>query len=125
MLYIMEKQSNQKNRIDVKGQFSVNPKTKGTFDTKPNFKGNFDYIGEISQKIGTGDNAKDAIAYLCLRWSFILLSVIVIILSIYSAVMIYTNKEESFVDNLLKGCGIITPIITLLLGYIFANKIKR
>ncbi|WP_195501844.1 hypothetical protein [Bacteroides clarus] len=121
----MEKKTNQQNRIDVKGRFSANPKTKEEFDTKPNSKGNFDYIGEISQKIGTGDNAKDAIAYLCLRWSFILLSVIVIILSIYSVVMIYINKEESFVDNLLKGCGIITPIITLLLGYIFANKIKR
>lgn len=124
MLYTMEKQSNQQNRNDVKGKFNANPRTKGEF-TESDLGGRFDYIGEINQKIGTGDNAKDAIAYLCLRWSFILLSAILIILSIYSAVMIYNGKEETFVDNLLKGCGIITPIITLLLGYIFANKIKR
>lgn len=98
---------------------------KGNFDVNSRPDGEFDYVGEINQKIGTGDNAKDAIAYLCLKWSFALLAIILLLLSVYSAIMIYKEKEESFVDNLLKGCGIITPIITLLLGYIFANKINK
>lgn len=121
----MERQSNKKNRTGIPGEFSAGSQIESTFGEKTKSDGSFDYIGEINQKIGTGNNAKDAIAYLCLKWSFIILSVILILLSIYSAVMIYNNQKESYVDNLLKGCGIITPIITLLLGFIFGNKIKH
>lgn len=121
----MERQSSKKNKPGILGGFTTGSQFESTSGERTRTDGNFDYIGEINQKIGTGNNAKDAIAYLCLKWSFIILSVILILLSIYSAVMIYNNQKESYVDNLLKGCGIITPIITLLLGFIFGNKIKH
>ena len=121
----MERQSNKKNKIDIPGWFNTDSPIESTSGKQTRSDGNFDYIGEINEKIGTGDNAKDAIAYLCLKWSFIILSAILLLLTLYSAIMIYMNQKESYVDNLLKGCGIITPIITLLLGFIFGNKIKH
>lgn len=121
----MERQSNKKSKREILSGFNTDSQFESTSVERIKSDGNFDYIGEINQKIGTGNNAKDAIAYLCLKWSFILLSVILALLTIYSAVMICKNQKESYVDNLLKGCGIITPIITLLLGFIFGNKIKH
>lgn len=121
----MERPLSKKNRIGVPGGFDNNSQIEASSGKRTKVDGSFDYIGEINQKIGTGNNAKDAIAYLCLKWSFIILSVILALISFYSAVMIYKNQEESYIDNLLKGCGIITPIITLLLGFIFGNKMKH
>ena len=86
--------------------------------------GNFNIAGKINRIIGTGDNAKHSIAYYALKMSFWVLIGVIFVLTLYSGCMIYLDKEESFIDNLLKGCGIITPIITLLLGYTFADKNK-
>lgn len=121
----MANQLNKKNKADINGGFNTESQIESASGDRISSNGNLDYIGEINEKIGTGNNAKDAIAYLCLKWSFIILSAILVLLTLYSAIMIYMNQKESYVDNLLKGCGIITPIITLLLGFIFGNKIKH
>lgn len=86
------------------------------------YKGIEDPKGEISKIIGTGQNAKNSIAYQVLKWSFVSLAVIFIGISCYTTYNIYQNQSDSYIDNLIRGAGIITPIITLVLGYVFGRS---
>lgn len=48
------------------------------------------------------------------------LIILLIIIGCYLTSKVFNNKED--IDNVLKIWSIITPIITLTLGYIFGNK---
>lgn len=78
----------------------------------------------ITNFIGKNEDAKNSIAYLCIKWSFISLLVVFIGISLYSFYIMYNCGEDSYLENLQKGAGIITPIITLTLGYVFGSNSK-
>lgn len=88
--------------------------------TKNETKNNgFDFSGKITKLIGTGDDAKNSIAYLALKWSFGCLFLLIILSFLYA---FYNKNCNTLFDNIVKVCGIITPTITLLLGYVFGNR---
>lgn len=101
------------NKLENSNFDSENESGIGKFDTKK---------FNITSLIGSGDDAKNSIAFLSLKWCFISLLVIFIGVSLYSSYKLYIGKEESYLENLLKGTGIITPIITLILGYVFGRS---
>ena len=94
----------------------------GKITNSLDYKGNEDLKSEISKIIGTGQDAKNSIAYQVLKWSFVSLAVIFVGVSCYTAYNIYQKQSESYIDDLIRGAGIITPIITLILGYVFGRS---
>lgn len=76
----------------------------------------------IADKIGRGQDAKNSIAYLTLKWCFISLLVGFICVTIYTVFQICKGCNDYYIENLTKCAGIITPIITLVLGYVFGRS---
>lgn len=94
----------------------------GETNNSLDYKGTEDPQCEISKIIGTGQDAKNSIAYQVLKWSFVSLAVIFVGVSCYTAYNICQKQSDSYIDNLTRGAGIITPIITLILGYVFGRS---
>lgn len=115
-----------------------------TFDTKQaedlnnNLSNNFSAIdpdklkdlkivGKITEQIGTGDNAKNSIIWITIRWSFTIALGITILLLIFLG-FAYYNENNSEISELKKFIlsiwAIFTPIITLSLGYAFGRDYK-
>lgn len=105
------------NEFQPNEEFNVNTETNN--NNQLNYSG-----GKITELIGTGENAKNSIAYLVLQWCFRCLSTLIILTFLYAIIYsIFFGKDcNLFSDNLVKVCGIVTPIITLLLGYVFGSR---
>ena len=78
--------------------------------------------GMITQLLGTGENAKDSLIYLTLKWSFysgIAITFLVVLNN-------WCFRNEGKVPNLMEDISltweIILPIITLALGYAFGKS---
>lgn len=82
-----------------------------------------DKLGIISQYLGTGENAKNSIVYLVLKYSFIS-AIIITFLVVFNYWLFRDggNKVPDIVGDLKIIWEIITPIITLALGYAFGKN---
>ena len=82
-----------------------------------------DKMGTISQYLGTGENAKNSIIYLILKYSFISAILITgLIIINYWLFRDKDNKVPDIVGDLKIIWVIVTPIITVALGYAFGKK---
>ncbi|MES2585665.1 MAG: hypothetical protein V4536_01960 [Pseudomonadota bacterium] len=76
--------------------------------------------GEISKKIGTGENARNSIVWITIRWSLIaggLITLALYLRSFSCEVAGYGN----FVEDIKTVWAIFLPLITLALGYTFGK----
>jgi len=83
-----------------------------------------DHHGSITNTLGTGENAKDSIIYLVLKWSFISGTVITFLLVINNWLFRKDEKVPDLVNDIKITWSIIIPIITLALGYAFGKSRK-
>jgi hypothetical protein len=82
-------------------------------------------LGYYESMIGKGEDAKINIGFAVLR--YILLGsgiIILLIVIIDSALLLLIGQVLVSFDSLEKFLGIISPIVTLILGYIFGNRDK-
>ena len=82
------------------------------------------FIPEITRTIGQGDDAKNSIVYLVIKWAFFAGGFITSLCFINNW---FFDKEKSFcvVDAIRIIWEIIMPIITLALGYAFGKSINK
>lgn len=81
--------------------------------------------GSIQEYIGTGQNAKDALVYLFIKWILwvgIILTAFSCIYFIVAEFLLPENQINLLVDTFKGIWGIVTPLITLALGYHFGRK---
>lgn len=76
--------------------------------------------GTISATIGTGENAKNSIIWVTIRWSFILGALISIGLYLRPTYC-NTDYSGSLIEDIKATWSIFLPIITLALGYTFGK----
>lgn len=105
-------------KIDFnEGSGRQNEKKKSRLDTKVNVP------GSVTRTIGTGENAKNSIAFLTIQKSFcigIVLSILIIIHCTICCMYFYEKPDYSLLsDILLSIWNVLVPIITLSLGYVF------
>lgn len=80
--------------------------------------------GELVQRIGTGENAKNSIIWMTITWSFIIAGGISLILLIGYYFCSKPSPEPNVVEQLVRIWSIFAPIITLALGYAFGRGEK-
>ncbi len=77
--------------------------------------------GKVTKTIGTGENAKNSLIYLTLKWAFIIGG----ILSLFVVINCWLFRENEVVPNIVGDIislwKILIPIITLALGYAFGR----
>lgn len=83
-----------------------------------------DSHGKITETIGTGNNAKDSIVYLTIKWGFI--SGVIITFFVIMNTWLFRSDEKvpDFIGDVVSTWGIIVPVITLALGYAFGKSEK-
>lgn len=83
-------------------------------------------LAKIPQILGEGETAKHSIVYLVLKWAFVSGTVITIFVIInYWLFRDCDNKVPAITDDLKVIWEIVTPIITLTLGYEFGKWEKQ
>jgi hypothetical protein len=89
--------------------------------SKKNLKGNPTASGAIAGTIGTGDDAKNSIIWITIRWSFIIGSLLSLAIYLRPA---YCQKDYSgnLIEDIKATWTIFMPVITLALGYIFGKS---
>lgn len=88
---------------------------------------NIKIVGKIAEHIGTGDNAKNSIIWITIRWSFLIALGITILLLVFLGFAYYNNNQSEISELkkfILSIWAIFTPIITLSLGYAFGRDYK-
>jgi len=80
--------------------------------------------GSIAQTIGTGENAKDSIVYLVIKWSFYSGLGITYIVVCNNWFFRKDEKVPDIVGDIESSWAIVIPIITLALGYYFGKITK-
>ena len=96
---------------------STNKGLKTSFDNKP-------IHGKIAQTIVTGENSKNSIVYLTIKWAFITGTIISTLVIINTWLFRNLEKVPDLIGDLVNSWGILTPIITLALGYAFGKSEK-
>lgn len=93
----------------------------GKFNTKPK-----NYTGKITQTIGSGTNAQYSLIYIVIIFSFIAIIVISILVILnYWLFRDTENKVPDITSDLKVIWEIVTPIITLALGYAFGKSSRE
>ena len=78
-------------------------------------------IGRITETIGRGEDAKNSLIYLTLKWSFITGVAISVLVMIDCWFFSGYEQETDVVGDLSTVWEILIPIITLALGYAFGK----
>ena len=76
----------------------------------------------ITNIIGSGEDARNSIIYLVLKWAFIAAAVISTLVIINN--WLFRDCENNITSDLKVIWEIVTPIITLALGYAFGKSEK-
>lgn len=85
------------------------------------------FRAKITQSIGHGEDAKNSLIYVTLKYTFIsgiVLTVIVAVNHWYDKSQSDEVTNEHFIESLVRGWQLIIPIITLSLGYAFGKAEK-
>lgn len=77
--------------------------------------------GKIADTIGTGENAKNSIVYLTIKWAFIAATIISALCIINAWLFRENEKVPDFTAEVETVWKIVIPIITLALGYQFGK----
>ena len=77
-----------------------------------------DTAGKIAENIGTGENARNAIVWMTITWSFIIASGLSLLL--FSLVL--ANKDFEYLEQIKSVWAVFIPLITLALGYSFGKS---
>jgi len=92
---------------------------------KSGFKDNQAYgLSKITSTIGRGDDAKNSLVYLTLKWSFISGIVISGLIVLNHWFFRQNLMIPNFMGDIKVAWEIIVPIITLALGYAFGKSQK-
>jgi hypothetical protein len=76
--------------------------------------------GTIAKMIGAGDNAKNSIVWITIRWSFIIGSITSLAIYLRPAYC-QAELQGNLLEDIKSAWGVFMPIITLALGYIFGK----
>jgi hypothetical protein len=87
-------------------------------------KTNNNFLSKITENIGTGDDAKNSLIYLTLKWAFISGIVITTLIVINHWAFRLNEKIPDFMSDIKIAWEILIPIITLALGYAFGKSHK-
>jgi hypothetical protein len=93
-------------------------------DNESSFKESKFKVPKITTTIGRGEDAKNSLIYLTLKWSFITGVIITILVITNNWVFRVDEKVPDFMDDIKVTWGLIIPIITLALGYAFGKAQK-
>lgn len=74
--------------------------------------------GRIAENIGTGENAKNAIVWMTITWSFFIASG----LSLLLFSLVVADKDFKYLEQIKSVWTIFIPLITLALGYSFGKS---
>jgi hypothetical protein len=74
--------------------------------------------GTLTQKMGTGENAKNSIVWMTITWSFTIATGLSILF--FSLVVCY--KDFAYLENIKSVWSMFLPLITLALGYAFGKS---
>jgi len=89
------------------------PKVGPTSSGKPT-----EALGTLTEKMGTGENAKNSIVWMTITWSFSIATALSLLL--FSLVVCY--KDFSYLENIKSVWSLFIPLITLALGYAFGKS---
>lgn len=74
--------------------------------------------GKIAANIGSGEDAKNSIVWMTITWSFCIAGA----LSLLMFVLVVTDRDFKYIDEIKSIWSIFIPIITLALGYAFGKS---
>ena len=74
--------------------------------------------GKIAKNIGTGDNAKNAIVWMTITWSFVIAAG----LSVLLFSLVVWEKDFKYLEQIKSVWALFIPLITLALGYSFGKS---
>ncbi len=74
--------------------------------------------GTLTQKMGTGENAKNSIVWMTITWSFVIATA----LSVLFFLLVVWHKDFSYLENIKSVWSMFLPLITLALGYAFGKS---
>jgi len=74
--------------------------------------------GRIAENIGTGENAKNAIVWMTITWSFFIATG----LSLLLFSLVVADKDFKYLEQIKSVWAIFVPLITLALGYSFGKS---
>ncbi len=77
--------------------------------------------GRVTETIGTGENAKNSLIYLTLKWAFIVGGVFTLFVVINCWIFRENEVVPDIVRDIVALWKILIPIITLALGYAFGR----
>lgn len=77
--------------------------------------------GKITGYIGTGENAKNSILFLVLKYAFFF-AIIVIIIFAVNLWFFCRSNDNGLLSGILEISKVVVPIITLALGYVFGQN---
>ncbi|TKC01327.1 hypothetical protein [Pedobacter cryotolerans] len=82
-------------------------------------------MGTVQKTIGTGDNAKNSIVYLTIKWAFISATIVSCLIVANGWLFRENEKIPDFTEDIQTVWKIVIPIITLALGYAFGRHENR
>ena len=81
-----------------------------------------DIPGSLVQFLGEGENAKNSIVYLVIKYSFLSAAFLIILLVGINLIFNYPGfKNNFFFDGIKNIWSIFAPFVTLALGYLFGK----
>lgn len=81
-----------------------------------------DQEGSITKSIGTGENAKNSFVYVTLKWSFLSMMTIILLIIAINVYFNDSNNKPDFVKDIKDVWSLATSLITLALGYAFGKS---
>lgn len=74
--------------------------------------------GTLTEKMGTGENAKNSIVWMTITWSFSIATA----LSLLFFSLVVFHKDFSYLESIKSVWSLFIPLITLALGYAFGKS---
>jgi len=81
-------------------------------------------IADITKKIGVGDDAKNSIVWVTIKWSFLVGSITTLAIYLrlfWTSADCRLELEKTLIRDVISAWSVFTPMITLALGYAFGK----